>query len=40
MYGNIAEEELLKQCKFYMDLFRVEHEDLVDLSYSDLLLKK
>ena len=40
MYGNIGEEELLKQCKFYMDLFRVEHEDLVDLSYSDLLLKK
>lgn len=33
-------EELLDQCQCYLDLFEIKENDLVPVSYSDLLLKK
>ena len=38
--GNIGEENLREQCKFYLDLFEIQQKDLVPVSYSDLLLAK
>lgn len=35
--GSLGEEVLEAQCRFYMELFRVKKEDLVQESYSDLL---
>ncbi len=35
--GEIGEEKLRAQCSYYMDLFGIEQEDLVDKSYSDLV---
>lgn len=37
---SIGRDKLLKQCTFYMDLFKIPQKDLVSLSYSDLLPKK
>jgi adenylate cyclase class 2 len=41
--GNIladkAEAELLEQCNYYLQEFRIKDEDLVALSYSDMLLE-
>src|SRR3989344_2857877 len=37
--GNIRKDELLKQCNHYLNLFNISKEDLIDVSYSDLLLK-
>ena len=31
--------ELVKQCKFYMNLFDVRKENLIEVSYSDMLMK-
>jgi len=36
--GTRTEEELKKQCDSFMDLFSVQDEDLVEKSYSDLLM--
>jgi len=36
--GSISETELLKQCQHYIDLFGIEDEDLLENSYSDMLL--
>lgn len=36
--GSISEEKLLKQCQFYIELFGIKNADLVEVSYSDLLL--
>jgi predicted adenylyl cyclase CyaB len=38
--GTIGEEKLTQQCRTFMDLFRIQQEDLVNSSYSDLLLAK
>lgn len=38
--GSIGEEKLLEQCQFYLNLLRIDEEDLIDNSYSDLLLHK
>ncbi len=38
--GSIGEEKLLEQCQFYLNLFGIQEEDLIDHSYSDLLLHK
>lgn len=38
--GTIGEEKLYQQCRTYMDLFHIKEEDLVQISYSDLLLNK
>lgn len=35
---SIGEEKLRQQCRHYMELFDIEEEQLVGLSYSDLLL--
>ncbi len=37
---NNKEEDLLNQCKFYMDLFQISESDLISVSYSDLVLEK
>lgn len=36
--GTIGKEKLLEQCNFFLRLFRIQQEDLVPVSYSDLLL--
>lgn len=39
--GNVDEVEVLhEQCRSYMELFGIADEDLVDVSYSDLLMAK
>ena len=38
--GSISIEELDKQCNYYLNLFEIADEDLVECSYSDLLLEK
>lgn len=38
--GNISKEKLLKQCQFFLELFKIPREDLIPFSYSDLLLQK
>ncbi len=40
MDGNIGKEKLLEQCRFYLNLFGIPKEDLISVSYSDLLLKR
>lgn len=35
--GSIGNEELLKQCEYYLNLFCISEEDLLTNSYSDLL---
>ena len=37
--GTIGKEKLSEQCNFYLDLFKIPHEDLIPDSYSDLLLQ-
>ena len=38
--GNIGAEKLYEQCKKYLSLFHIEDEDLINNSYSDMLIKK
>lgn len=38
--GTIGKDKLLEQCQFFLDLFKISQEDLVSVSYSDLLLQK
>jgi len=38
--GTIDKKDLLKQCKYYINLLKIKDQDLVSGSYSDLLLKK
>ncbi len=38
--GSMSKEQLLAQCQFYLDLFGIMEEDLIAVSYSDLLLQK
>jgi len=33
-------DELLKQCQYFIDLFGISQEDLINVSYSDLLMDK
>ena len=40
MDGSISEVKLLEQCQFYIRLFGVKDEDLLENSYSDMLLAK
>ncbi|HMU59880.1 MAG TPA: class IV adenylate cyclase [Chitinophagaceae bacterium] len=37
---NLTQEELQRQCEFYIKEFGINKEDLVDISYSDMLLEK
>ena len=38
--GTIGQETLYSQCRHYLDLFSIKAEDLIPVSYSDLLLNK
>jgi len=38
--GNIGEDKLLEQCQSFLDLFKISQEDMISVSYSDLLLQK
>jgi len=38
--GNIDQAELQKQCEKYIALFGIQEDDLIHLSFSDLLLQK
>ena len=38
--GSYKKEKLLEQCQSYLKLFGIPKDDLVSVSYSDLLLKK
>lgn len=38
MDGSIGEERLYEQCQYYLNLFKIKEEDLVDVSYSDMVL--
>jgi adenylate cyclase, class 2 len=38
--GTIGKDRLLEQCQFFLDLFEISKEDLISVSYSDLLLQK
>src|SRR3989338_5578367 len=38
--GNIGRERLLEQCNSFLELFNIRQEDLISVSYSDLLLNK
>jgi predicted adenylyl cyclase CyaB len=38
--GTIGKDKLLEQCQFFLDLFKISKEDLISVSYSDLLLQK
>lgn len=35
---SLSEEELRKQCQYYLNLFDIPEEDLISVSYSDMLL--
>lgn len=37
--GVIGREKLLEQCNFYMQLFGIKEEDLLNCSYSDMVLR-
>lgn len=39
VFVNLSHEELRKQCELYMNEFGIQQEDLVENSYSDMLLK-
>jgi adenylate cyclase class 2 len=36
--ADLSQEELSEQCDFYMSEFKINPEDLIDVSYSDMLL--
>lgn len=38
--NSIGKEKLLEQCQFYMNFFDIDEKDLIDVSYSDLMLQK
>jgi predicted adenylyl cyclase CyaB len=38
--ANLSAAELKAQCQFYMQEFRVRDEDLIAISYSDMLMEK
>lgn len=39
MIGDYSKEELTEQCGFYLREFDISHQDLIEVSYSDMLLK-
>ena len=39
IFDDLSEEELRKQCDYYMQQFRIRPEDLIEVSYSDLLMR-
>ena len=39
MDGSIGEDKLYEQCKYYLDLFKIDEADLIEVSYSDMVLR-
>ena len=39
MAADLSHEELKQQCDFYLKEFKIEQEDLIEVSYSDMLLE-
>jgi len=39
LYADIAKDELQKQCEFYLKELRIKTEDLVSVSYSDMMFQ-
>ncbi len=35
--GDISENDLLKQCAYYMEILEIAEQDLLPFSYSDML---
>jgi predicted adenylyl cyclase CyaB len=40
IFKDFSREQLQQQCEFYMSEFKITNEDLVEISYSDMLLKE
>jgi predicted adenylyl cyclase CyaB len=40
LYSNLSKAELQKQCDFYLREFKIEEQNLIAVSYSDMLLDK
>jgi predicted adenylyl cyclase CyaB len=38
--ADLSQQQLKEQCDFYLNEFRVKPENLIDVSYSDMLLKE
>ncbi len=38
--GTIGRHKLQEQCQFYLDLFKITKDDLISVSYSDMILEK
>ncbi len=38
--GSIGKDKLLLQCEYYMELFNISRENLISVSYSDLMLRE
>ncbi len=38
--GMIGQDQLIKQCEEYIGLFQITHNDLIECSYSDMLLRQ
>lgn len=38
--ANLTQEDLQKQCEFYIKEFKIEKGDLLEISYSDMLFEK
>lgn len=38
--ADLSQEQLKEQCDFYINEFGINNEDLIDISYSDMLLEK
>lgn len=36
--GTIGEAKLREQCQYYLDLFKIKSSDLIDVSYSDMVI--
>lgn len=39
-YADLSTDQLNEQCSFYMNAFGIEDADLINISYSDMLLEK
>jgi adenylate cyclase, class 2 len=38
--ADLSKDELQKQCEFYMKQFEIDEKDLIEVSYSDILMEK
>jgi adenylate cyclase, class 2 len=38
--GTIGKDKLLEQCQYFIDLFKISQDDLISVSYSDLMIQK